>query len=55
MIDARLVDKLRIIVYPLIASPGNALFAATESQHKLELRRVEQHSAGWLSLMCELH
>ena len=41
-IDAGLVDELRLIVYPLIAGEGKALFATTERRHGLHLRQVQQ-------------
>jgi dihydrofolate reductase len=51
LIDARLVDELRLIVYPLIAGAGKPLFAASERRHKLELRKVQQLEGGRLSLI----
>ncbi len=51
LIEAGLVDELRVIVYPLIAGEGKALFAATERRHGLELRRVEQLTNGRVSLI----
>jgi dihydrofolate reductase len=50
LIDAGLVDELRLIVYPLIAGRGKELFAATEGRHALRLRNVEQRPDGLLSL-----
>jgi dihydrofolate reductase len=50
-IDAGLVDELRLIVYPLIAGEGKALFAAAERRRGLELRSVEQLSDGRVSLI----
>ena len=50
-IDAGLVDELRLIVYPLIAGGGAALFATAERRRELELRSVEQLSDGRLSLV----
>jgi dihydrofolate reductase len=50
LIDARLVDELRLIVYPLIAGEGKALFAATEHRRGLELRKVQQLQGGRVSL-----
>ena len=41
LIDAGLVDELRLIVYPLIAGEGKALFTMTE-RRGLELRKVQQ-------------
>jgi dihydrofolate reductase len=54
LIDAGLVDELRLIVYPLIVGPGKALFGATESRRGLELRNVRQHGDGRLSLTYEI-
>lgn len=51
LIDAGLVDELRLIVYPLVAGDGKALFAATERRHGLELQKVEQLTNGRLSLI----
>jgi dihydrofolate reductase len=50
-IDAGLVDELRLIVYPLIAGAGKALFATTERRRELELRKVHQLSDGRVSLI----
>lgn len=51
LIDAGLVNELRLIVYPLVAGPGKALFAATERRHKLELRKVEALGHGLAKLI----
>ena len=51
LIDAGLVNELRLILYPLIAGQGKALFAATERRRVLELRKVQQLSAGLVSLV----
>lgn len=51
LIDAGLVDELRLIVYPLVAGVGKALFAATERRRGLELREVEQLRGGRVSLV----
>ncbi len=51
LIDAGLVDELRLIVYPLIAGEGKALFATTERRHGLELRNVQQLQGGRVSLI----
>jgi dihydrofolate reductase len=53
LIDAGLVDELRLIVYPLIAGQGKALFAATERRRGLELQKVQQLEGGRLSLIYE--
>jgi dihydrofolate reductase len=50
-IDAGLVDELRLIVYPLMAGDGKALFATTGQRRGLELQKVEQLSDGRLSLI----
>jgi dihydrofolate reductase len=49
-LNAGLVDELRLIVYPLIAGPGTALFAAPGRQG-LELRNVDQLSDGRVRLV----
>jgi dihydrofolate reductase len=46
LIDAGLVDELRLIVYPLIAGEGKALFATTERRCGIELRKVQQLPDG---------
>jgi len=51
LIDAGLVDELRLIVYPLIAGEGRPLFQTTECRRGLELRKFEQHQDGRLSLI----
>jgi dihydrofolate reductase len=51
LIDAGLVDELRLLVYPLIAGEGKALFATTERRRGLELRKVEQLESGRVSLI----
>ncbi len=49
-IDAGLVDELRLIVYPLIAGDGKALFATTD-RRGLELRNVQRLADGRVSLI----
>ena len=51
LIDAGLVDELRLIVHPLIAGEGMALFAATDRRRKLELQEVQQLPGGRVSLI----
>ena len=51
LIDAGLVDELRLIVYPLIAGEGKALFATTERRRGLELRKVQPLQGGRVSLI----
>jgi dihydrofolate reductase len=50
LVDAGLVDELRLIVHPLIAGDGKALFATTE-RRGLELRKVQQLQGGRVSLV----
>jgi len=50
-VDAGLVDELRLIVYPLIAGVGKALFATAERRRALELRKVQQLQDGRVSLI----
>lgn len=54
LIDAGLVDELRLIVHPLIAGPGRALFATTARRHKLELRKAQQLGIGLVNLTYEI-
>lgn len=51
LIEAGLVDELRLIVYPLIAGEGQALFATAQLRRGLELQKVEQRPGGLLSLV----
>jgi len=51
LIEAGLVDELRLIVYPLIAGDGKPLFAGTKSRRGLELREVQQLPGGRVSLI----
>ena len=51
LVDAGLVDELWLIVYPLIAGAGTALFGTTERRRGLELRKVQQLQGGRLSLI----
>ena len=51
LIDAGLVEELRLIVYPLIAGEGKALFGTTERRRGLELRKVQRLSQGRVSLI----
>jgi len=51
LIDAGLVDELRLLVYPLIASGGKALFATTEQRRALELGKVEPLPDGRVRLV----
>jgi dihydrofolate reductase len=51
LMDAGLVDELRLIVYPLIAGEGKALFATSERRRGLELRKIQQLQGGRVSLI----
>lgn len=51
LLDAGLVDELRLTVHPLLVGRGKALFAATERRRGLELRSVRQLSGGRVSLI----
>jgi dihydrofolate reductase len=51
LIDAGLVDELRLIVYPLIAGTGKALFATMEGRRGLELRKALPLPDGCVSLI----
>ena len=50
LLDAGLVDEIRLIVYPLVAGPGKALFGTSERRHKLALKKVQQLAEGKLGL-----
>jgi dihydrofolate reductase len=54
LIDAGLVDELRLHIHPLIAGEGKALFATTEARRPLELREVRQLDGGRVSLIYEI-
>jgi dihydrofolate reductase len=51
LIDAGLVDELRLIVYPLIAGDGKTLFGTTGHRRALELRKIQQLTGGRVSLI----
>jgi len=51
LIDAGLVDELRLHIHPLIAGKGKALFATTELRQKLDLKKVESLEGGRVSLI----
>lgn len=50
LIDAGLVDELRLIVYPLVAGEGKALFGATKIRRKLKLEMAQQLDDARMSL-----
>jgi len=51
LIDAGLVDELRLLVYPLIAGTGKALFATTDRRRGLSLRKTERLPDGRMNLI----
>lgn len=51
LIEAGLVDELRLIIYPLIAGGGKSLFAATGRRHRLQLRKTQPLEGGLVSLI----
>jgi dihydrofolate reductase len=51
LMDAGLVDELRLILYPLVTGPGTALFGTTETRRALELQKVEQLEGGLVKLV----
>jgi dihydrofolate reductase len=53
LLDAGLVDELRLHVHPLIAGDGTALFLAAGSRRDLELHSAEQLEDGRVSLIYE--
>jgi dihydrofolate reductase len=53
LIGGGLVDELRLIVYPLIAGEGKALFATTDHRQAFRLRKVEKLRGGRASLVYE--
>jgi dihydrofolate reductase len=50
LIEAGLVDELRLIVYPLIAGDGMALFGAAQHRRGLQLKQAAQLMDGRMSL-----
>lgn len=50
LIDAGLVDELRLIVYPVISGGGKSLFATSEIRRGLDLQKVQQLPGGRVSL-----
>lgn len=54
LMDAGLVDELRLHVHPLIATEGKALVATTDRRRGLELRKVQRLQSGRVSLTCEV-
>jgi dihydrofolate reductase len=51
LIDAGLVDELRLTVHPLIAGEGKSLFATAQGRRGLELQEVQQSQDGLVNLV----
>uniref|UniRef100_UPI003F495877 dihydrofolate reductase family protein n=1 Tax=Actinomadura sp. CA-154981 TaxID=3240037 RepID=UPI003F495877 len=51
LLDAGLLDELRLIIYPLIAGEAKALFATVERRHSLDLQEVKRLPDGLVSLV----
>jgi dihydrofolate reductase len=51
LVDAGLVDELRLIVYPLIVGEGKELFATAKQRRGLKLQNVRQLQDGLISLV----
>ena len=54
LIDAGLVDELRLIVYPVIAGKGKELFASAAQRQALELKAVRALDGGKVFMNYEL-
>ena len=54
LIDAGLVDELRLIAYPLIGGKGKPLFSGDERRRALQLRKVQELPGGRLSMIYEI-
>lgn len=54
LIDAGLVDELRLHIHPLIAGDGKALFGPTGPRRRLEVQSVRQLDDGLVSLVYDL-
>ena len=49
LLDAGLLDEVRLLVYPLIAGPGKALFATIAKRHNLKLVSAKPVAEGLIS------
>lgn len=50
LLDAGLVDEMRLILYPVISGAGKGLFATAQGRHGLDLRQVQQLPGGRVGL-----
>ena len=46
LLNADLIDELRLIVHPILLGGGKSLFTGVEKRHLLELVRAEPTTAG---------
>lgn len=51
LLDARLIDELRLIVYPIVAGPGKPLFATIVGRHEVQFKRSYPLQAGRVGLV----
>lgn len=54
LLDAGLVDELRLTVHPLIVGAGKALFEKSEQRRQLDLRSVCQLAGGQVGMIYAL-
>ncbi len=52
LIEAGLVDELRLLIYPAIAGDGRSLFAGAGVPRAVALRDVRQLADGRVALTC---
>ncbi|HEV2441456.1 MAG TPA: dihydrofolate reductase family protein [Steroidobacteraceae bacterium] len=50
LLDAGLIDELRLIVYPIVAGPGKPLFATIASRHELQFKESQHLQDGRVRL-----
>jgi len=53
-LEAGLLDEIRLLVYPLVAGAGKALFATAAHRHALRLRKAEALQDGRVSLVYDV-